>query len=98
MRAALRLPFWKKEGYAEFVARPDASDLRTRVAAIPDDRRAGMVETSDGPVPAHYYIAGLCWEYLIEVRGLDAAAVLRDSADAVALERAMLRWAEAARG
>jgi hypothetical protein len=78
VRALWRLPFWKKEGYSEFVAYGDSvpfddmlTALRTPVATIAWPR--------PNPVPRRYFEAEAVWRYLVDVRHMSVAEVINSS-------------------
>lgn len=73
--ATLRLPWWKREGYAEFVAEGDTVVLAKRVAALDSH-----VPPADLPVPLQYLRALIATRYLFEVRRLDFAQFIATDA------------------
>jgi hypothetical protein len=92
LMASLKLPFWLREGYGEYIAYREPESLRARVLSLPPTS-ARSVETPAGAIPRHYYVAGLIWEYLLDERGLTARQVLREKPDAAGVEADMLAWA-----
>jgi|CXWL01.1.fsa_nt_gi hypothetical protein len=92
--ASHELPFWLREGYGEYIAYREPVTLRARVTELPPES-APSVETPSGTTPRHYYLAGLMWEYLLDVRGMTARQVLREKPAAANVEADMRAWAEA---
>src|SRR6266852_5553928 len=92
-----RLPFWKKEGYAEYVAHgrtvPLIEDLR-----MLDSLTSNVIPMGAGyDVPRQYFEAELLWRYLIEVRKLGFQEVMSDSIELNAVETEMHCWEKAQR-
>jgi len=63
----IRLPFWKKEGYAQYVALDFFSlDAGARALASPE-KRPRLPGAS--PVPRHYLEAAVVWSHRMQIEG-----------------------------
>jgi hypothetical protein len=87
-----RLPLWKKEGYAEYVAHgrtgPLIEDLR-----MLENLSSHEVPLENGrDVPRKYFEAEVLWRYLLSVRQLRFQEVMSDSIEMNAAEREMRSW------
>lgn len=74
-RALWRLPFWKKEGYSEFVAYGDSVRLGDMVTAL-RSTDATITWPRSNPVPRRYFEAEAAWRYLVEVRRMSVAQIV----------------------
>ncbi len=85
-----RLPFWKKEGYSEYVFYDAPLELR-RGYELLRSTTTGVIERQPGMrIPAQYLQAELFWRYLLEERHMTVKQVVessltqRDLLDAIA--------------
>jgi hypothetical protein len=77
---ALRLPFWKKEGYAQYVA----LDFFPLAGAM-----EWLASAEEPPIPRRYLEAAAVWAYLLQVEGQSFDKVIaREESLPVLLERA----------
>lgn len=90
---ARALPSWKVEGYAEYAAtryaiRNDSSDrFRVRVSRLFEP---GFLAAY--PLRRHYYQSQLLVEFLIEVKGLNFAAIMADGTNETETLKALHKW------
>lgn len=96
-------PFWKLEGYPEYIARQNqlnANDysLRSEVqryeklVAASDDMD---VEVTEGHfVPFYYYKGRVMIEYLIDVKGMTYDEILKDNTSEEAIYQEVLQWSK----
>ena len=75
--AGWRLPWWKKEGYAEHVGSGRLRAHRVKSAQSPFD---------SSPVPGAYDRARRFWQYLIEERGMTFREIIDARIDEAVLE------------
>jgi hypothetical protein len=64
---ALRLPFWKKEGYAQYVGL-DFFPLAVGAESLASPEEPPRLPGRD-PVPRRYLEAAVVWAYLLQVEG-----------------------------
>jgi hypothetical protein len=64
---ALRLPFWKKEGYAQYVAL-NLFPFSAGARALADAEKHPSL-SGGGPVPRHYLEAAFVWSYRMQIEG-----------------------------
>jgi hypothetical protein len=82
---ALRLPFWKKEGYAQYVA----LDFLPFAAGI-----QSLASDEEPSVPRHYLEAAVVWAYLMQVEQQSFDAVMSEAEPFSALLARARRAAE----
>ncbi|MBI1848951.1 MAG: hypothetical protein HYR85_01265 [Planctomycetes bacterium] len=75
--AVWRLPWWKKEGYAEYVG---SGRLRAH------RENSGKSGVDSSPVPGAYDRARRFWQHLIEVRGMTFREIIDAQIDEATLE------------
>ncbi|MGE3511371.1 MAG: hypothetical protein AB7N65_21080 [Vicinamibacterales bacterium] len=93
--SSLRLPFWQREGYGEYIAFRDPATLPARIRRLTTSSvPSAYVNAAGVSVPRPYYEAGVVWEYLLDVEGRSAAQVLRGQSDAREVIARMTGWAD----
>jgi len=89
-----RLPFWKKEGYAEYIGNPRTVPLAQDVQML-NSLTCNVIPTDNGnDVPRRYFEAALLWRYLAEVRKLSFAEIMNDAVVREEVEAQMRAWAK----
>jgi hypothetical protein len=89
-----RAPFWKNEGYAEYIGNPRTVPITDDLQVL-DGLRSNVVPIENGfSVPRQYFEAAILWRYLIEIRGLSFAAIMSDSIRNEQVEEEMRTWAK----
>lgn len=88
-----RLPFWKKEGYAEYVGNPRTVPLAQDLQML-DSVTCNAIPLGNGhEVPRRYFEAALLWRYLADVRKLSLAEIMSDAVVREKAEAEMRAWA-----
>jgi hypothetical protein len=95
----LRLPMWKREGYAEYgavagkIREDEGPGLRERIPVLLDDYYWGS-----GRDPARvYYESELLVEYLIDIEGRTFEQIMSDEITHGAVYKGMMNWYEEGR-
>jgi hypothetical protein len=90
------IPNWKWEGYAEFIARQDASqqDLCTNIQRyIVSDSYSWAIAMADGSIaPRDYYHAWIMVQYCLAVKGQSYEQLLADRKSEEDIKKEMMAW------
>ena len=88
------LPFWKKEGYAEYAAnigiikKDTLFDLHERIEDLNDDSFWGPTFST----PRHYYRSQILVQYLSEVKGLSFDDIMADDIKETEVLKELYEW------
>ncbi|WKN40815.1 hypothetical protein [Tunicatimonas pelagia] len=94
-------PFWKLEGYPEYIARRNqlhANDysLRSEIQRYVELMKASnnmFVEVTEGHfVPFYYYKGRLMVEYLMDIKGMTYDEILKDDTSEEVVFQEVLQW------
>ena len=94
LRKLWSLPFWKKEGYAEYIGSGHPVALKDGVRLL-ETTQGGAIQVSARQwVPRHYFEAEMLWTYLLDVRRLRFDQVMDEIHDKAQIEAEMKQWAK----
>jgi len=93
LRGALALPFWKREGYAEYIAEESGLPLREGIRRLQESTSSVIVFSNEIAVPRQYLEARLLVEYYFSTRRPSFLAFVNDPISARTLHEQMVAWA-----
>lgn len=94
LRREWRLPFWKKEGYPEYVSSGQRIPLRDGILWLSNHER-GPVPVGNGyAVPRQYFEAEIAWRYLLDVRKMRFNDVIDSPLTLTEVSSQMMSWAK----
>lgn len=102
VKMALQQPFWKVEGYAEYIARQDRGKLTDNIdkylkAKQEETGNWDWITFEDGTGVSYLYLKSwLLVQYLMEEEGLSFEQLLADEREMETVEIAMQKWEETA--
>jgi hypothetical protein len=92
LRAMLALPFWKREGYAEYIAEESGLSVRDGVHLLLNGSPV-IILSDQVAIPRQYLEARLLVEYYFATRKSSFQQLVNDPIDISALRQEMVEWA-----
>ena len=94
LQAALALPFWKREGYAEYVAQETELSLRDGIHRLEQDLSPVIILGDKIAIPRAYFEARLLVEYYFATREPSFERLVSDQIDPTVLRQEMITWVQ----
>jgi hypothetical protein len=91
---ALALPFWKPEGYAEFISEESGINLRDGIRLLRRDSSPHLILSKQIAIPRRYFEARLLVEYYLLTRKSSFVGLVYDPIDINELRQEMNQWAD----
>ena len=93
LRTMLALPFWKREGYAEYIAQESGLSLREGIRLLQDNASSSIILGDEIAIPRQYFEARLLVEYYFSTRTPSFQRLAHDPVDVGVLRQEMFAWA-----